>query len=47
MFNFTEIEADKTKVDLTQVKFIDEGSKADHEGGWSNILVALQKACVS
>lgn len=45
--NFTEIETDKTKVDLTQVKFIDEGSKADHEGGWSNILAALQKADIS
>jgi len=35
---FTKIDANKTKISLTQVKFIDEKMRSGHEEGWSNIL---------
>lgn len=31
----------KTRVDLTHIKFIDEETRSDHEGGWGNILESL------
>lgn len=39
--NFTKIDDNKTNVLLTHVKFIDEESRSDHEGGWGNILDKL------
>jgi len=39
--NFTRIDDNKTNIALTQVKFIDEKARSDHEGGWSNILDKL------
>lgn len=39
--NFTRIDDHKTEVSLSQVKFIDEEARSDHEGGWSNILDKL------
>jgi uncharacterized protein YndB with AHSA1/START domain len=39
--NFTKIDDRTTKIELTHVKFIDEEARADHEGGWSNILDKL------
>ena len=38
---FNEIENNKTNVNLTHVKFIDEKSRENHEGGWGNILESL------
>ncbi len=39
--NFTKIDDNKTNISLSQVKFIDEKSRSDHEGGWGNILDKL------
>ena len=39
--DFTEVEAARTRVELTHLRFIDEEARADHEGGWSNILEML------
>ena len=41
--NFTRIDDHKTEVSLSQVKFIDEEARSDHEGGWSNILDKLNE----
>jgi uncharacterized protein YndB with AHSA1/START domain len=30
-----------TRVTLTQVRFLDEGARSDHEGGWTSILSML------
>lgn len=38
---FSDIGENKTSIDLTHVKFPDEESRADHEGGWENILESL------
>lgn len=38
---FNETTQGDTNVQLTHVKFVDEEARADHEGGWSNILDAL------
>jgi uncharacterized protein YndB with AHSA1/START domain len=38
---FTKIDDNKTNISLTQVKFIDEEARSDHEGGWGNILDKL------
>ena len=35
---FKSINNEKTNVELTHVKFIDEEKRTNHEGGWSNIL---------
>ncbi len=32
-----------TNVKLTHVRFVDEEARANHEGGWSNILVMLNE----
>lgn len=42
--NFTRISNEKTKVELNQVKFIDEERRNNHQGGWSNILALLEQA---
>ena len=39
--NFTKIDDNKTNISLSHVKFIDEEARADHEGGWGNILDKL------
>jgi uncharacterized protein YndB with AHSA1/START domain len=39
--NFKSIDESTTGIDLTHVKFPDEESRANHEGGWGNILVML------
>lgn len=39
--NFTKIDGNKTKISLSHVKFIDEKTRSDHEGGWGNILDKL------
>jgi len=38
---FKQMSDNTTNVDLTHVKFSDEDSRSNHEGGWSNILEAL------
>ncbi len=38
---FNELEKNKTHVELTHIRFIDEETRSDHEGGWSNILDKL------
>jgi len=42
--NFTKLAEDKTNIGLSHIKFIDEESRSDHEGGWTNILKALNEA---
>lgn len=39
--NFTKIDDKKTNISLSHVKFIDETTRSDHEGGWGNILEKL------
>jgi uncharacterized protein YndB with AHSA1/START domain/DNA-binding transcriptional ArsR family regulator len=41
--NFIAVEGNKTSVELTHVKFLDEQSRANHEGGWGNILEKLDE----
>lgn len=38
---FTEIGENQTNVELTHIKFPDEESRSNHEGGWGNILDVL------
>lgn len=38
---FSAIDKDSTRVELTHIKFTDEESRANHEGGWGNILDRL------
>lgn len=38
---FNELENNQTNINLTHVKFIDEESRTNHEGGWGNILESL------
>ena len=39
--DFSVIDADTTRVELTHVKFLHEEARSDHEGGWGNILDKL------
>jgi len=39
--NFTKIDEKTTNISLSHVKFIDEKTRSDHEGGWANILNKL------
>ena len=41
--NFTKIAENETNIVLSHVRFIDEGARSDHEGGWNNILNALNE----
>ncbi len=41
--NFTKVDENKTNVALSHVKFIDEESRAAHEGGWGCILDKLDE----
>lgn len=38
---FTDLGESKTNVELSHIKFIDEESRENHEGGWGNILECL------
>jgi len=40
---FTKVGDSETHVELTHVKFIDEQSRSNHEGGWGNILMSLEQ----
>ena len=40
---FSDLGGNKTCVELTHLKFIDEESRGNHEGGWGNILESLNK----
>ena len=40
---FTAIDSGTTNVTLTQVKFLHEEARSDHEGGWRNILDRLDE----
>ncbi len=39
--NFAEMTKNRTNITLSHVKFIDEKTRANHEGGWGNILSTL------
>ena len=39
--DFTKIDENKTNITLAHVKFIDEQTRSNHEGGWGNILDKL------
>ena len=39
--NFTKVSENETNIALSHVRFIDEKARSDHEGGWGNILNAL------
>jgi uncharacterized protein YndB with AHSA1/START domain len=41
--NFTKIDDNKTKISLTQVRFIDEEARSGHEEGWGIILDNLNE----
>lgn len=41
--NFSQASDDKTNVELTHVRFIDEEARSNHEAGWANILEALNE----
>lgn len=41
--NFSSIGASRTQVDFLHVKFIDEQTRSDHEGGWGHILDKLNQ----
>jgi uncharacterized protein YndB with AHSA1/START domain len=38
---FSAIDSNSTRVELTHVKFLNEQARSDHEGGWGNILDKL------
>lgn len=41
--NFAALDDNKTSIELTHVRFIDEERRSNHEGGWSNILNSLNE----
>lgn len=38
---FSALGEDKTNIELTHIRFIDEEARSSHEGGWGNILDIL------
>ncbi len=44
--NFKQLSDSTTNVELTHVKFADEESRSNHEGGWGNILETLNSILV-
>jgi len=44
--NFTEIDKNHTNIALSHIKFIDEKTRSDHEGGWTHILLTLNEVIV-
>ena len=41
--NLTKLSDNKTNIELTHVKFIDEKRRSNHEGGWGNIINKLNE----
>lgn len=41
--SFNAVDANTTEIELTHVTFPDEESRANHEGGWGNILDMLNQ----
>ena len=41
--NFMSVGSGKTKVELTHVRFPSEESRDSHQGGWTNILKAMDR----
>jgi len=39
--DFAAEDSNSTRVELVHIRFVDEESRANHEGGWGNILTAL------
>ena len=44
--NFKALGDNNTQIELTHIRFIDEETRQDHQGGWSNILDALNNTLV-
>ena len=44
--NFTKIDENKTKLSLSHVRFIDEETRAGHEGGWKCVLDNLHEVMI-
>jgi len=42
---FTEVSPQQTLVELTHIKFLNEETRRNHEGGWGNILDKLNHCC--
>lgn len=40
---FSALGEDKTNIELTHIRFVDEEARSNHEGGWSNILDKLNE----
>ena len=43
--NLKSIDENSTDVELIHVKFTDEETRSNHEGGWSTILAVLNETC--
>jgi uncharacterized protein YndB with AHSA1/START domain len=43
---FTKIDDNETNISLSQIRFIDEEARSDHEGGWGNILDKLDEVMI-
>ena len=41
--DFNAVDSSTTNVELTHVRFVDEEARANHQGGWSNILDKLNE----
>ena len=41
--DFKSVDSGTTDVELTHIRFIDEEARANHEGGWTNILEMLDE----
>lgn len=41
--DFSKVDENTTKVNLTHTKFIDETRRSNHESGWGNILTTLDR----
>lgn len=44
--NFTSIDKNTTALELTHLKFINEETRLDHQGGWGNILDKLAEILI-
>ena len=44
--NFKSIDENTTALELTHVKFIDEETRLDHQGGWGNIVDKLAEIII-
>jgi len=40
---FRALNENETGIELTHIRFIDESTRSDHEGGWDNILEKLDE----